>query len=94
MKLLTQAEVAERLRCSEDKVKRLRLAGKLRYLPGRPVLIDEADLESYLEVAKSAVQVENASATAKRRRDPTEEAAVRARRVWLARHLRSRISTL
>ena len=42
--LLTEPEVAERLRCSTEKVKRLRLSGKLAYLKGRPVLISEADL--------------------------------------------------
>ena len=51
MRLLTEIEVAETLRCSTSKVKRLRLAGKLAYLPGRPVLIREDDLNAYLENA-------------------------------------------
>lgn len=49
---LTEPEVAERLRCSTSKIKRLRLSGQMSYLPGRPVLIDEADLAEYLERVK------------------------------------------
>ncbi len=47
--LLTEFEVAERLRCSTAKVKRLRLSGKLAYLKGRPVLIPEPDLLNFIE---------------------------------------------
>jgi hypothetical protein len=43
-KLLTEPEVAEILRCSPNTVARLRKAGKLPFVPGRPVLIDETDL--------------------------------------------------
>ncbi|MGN7869409.1 helix-turn-helix domain-containing protein [Paracoccus sp. 22332] len=52
MKLLTEAEAAEIMRCSTSKIKRLRLGGVLPYYPGRPVLIDEADLQAYLEEVK------------------------------------------
>ena len=48
-KLLLESEVAAALRCSTDKVKRLRLSGKLPYVPGRPVMIREADVDAYLE---------------------------------------------
>lgn len=51
-RLLTEPEAAERLRCSTSKIKRLRLAGKLPYIAGRPVLIEEVDLDGYLESAK------------------------------------------
>jgi hypothetical protein len=51
-KLLFEWEVAERLRCSTSKVKRLRLSGQLAYIPGRPLLISEADLLAYLERAR------------------------------------------
>ncbi|ESX21412.1 helix-turn-helix domain-containing protein [Mesorhizobium sp. LSJC264A00] len=44
--LLTQDEVAKRLRCSTQKVKRLRISGQMAYIPGRPVLIEEADLKN------------------------------------------------
>ena len=48
MKMLLETEVAEILRCSTSKVKRLRLDGKLPYLKGRPVLIRPEDLDAYL----------------------------------------------
>ncbi|OLP52618.1 hypothetical protein BJF92_14465 [Rhizobium rhizosphaerae] len=50
--MLTEPEVAERLRCSTSKIKRLRFAGKLDYLPGRPVLIDERDLDAFISGQK------------------------------------------
>lgn len=50
--MLTEAEVAQRLRCSASKVKRLRLSGVLPYLPGRPVLVVLSDLENYIESQK------------------------------------------
>lgn len=49
MRLLTENEVAEVLRCSTSKVKRLRLDGKLAYLPGRPVFVKDDDLNAYVE---------------------------------------------
>jgi hypothetical protein len=51
-KLLLEAEAAEKLRCSTGTVKRLRLGGKLGYIPGRPVTIEEKDLEIYVASAK------------------------------------------
>lgn len=50
---MTEAEAAELMRCSREKIKRLRLSGKLPYLPGRPVLIDEADLVAMIEAMKA-----------------------------------------
>nr|WP_325265584.1 helix-turn-helix domain-containing protein [uncultured Rhizobium sp.] len=47
-RFLTEPEVAEILRCSVSKVKRLRLGGKLTYLKGRPVLVRQQDLDAYL----------------------------------------------
>jgi excisionase family DNA binding protein len=59
-KMLTEMEVAEALRCSASKVKRLRLSGRLAYLPGRPVLVREEDLAAYLEsVRRPARTVED-----------------------------------
>lgn len=52
MKFLTEPEVAELLRCSTTKIKRLRLKGALAYYPGRPVLIAESDLQAYLDELK------------------------------------------
>lgn len=50
--LLTEIEVAEKLRCSTSKIKRLRMSGELPYLRGRPVLVDEADLIVFIEGRK------------------------------------------
>lgn len=47
-KYYTEPEVAEILRCSSSKVKRLRLGGQLTYVPGRPVLISETSISEYL----------------------------------------------
>ncbi len=45
--LLTEAEVAKRLRCSVSKVRKLRYDGRLAYIPGRPVLVLERELEAF-----------------------------------------------
>ena len=70
---LTEPEVAERLRCSTSKIKRLRFAGKLAYIPGRPVLVDEADLEMYLAevTTKRQVKIDEAEVKAERARTGT-----------------------
>lgn len=47
--LLTQQEVADILRRDVKSVQRLRERGELGYLPGRPVLIPQAELDAYLE---------------------------------------------
>ena len=60
MKLLTETEVVERLRCSQSKVKRLRLSGRLPYIPGRPLLIDEADLEGFIAAEKERMAKKHA----------------------------------
>jgi hypothetical protein len=54
--LLTEREVAERLRCAKTKVKRLRLSGRLVYIPGRPPLIDERDLKEYIDSVRQPVR--------------------------------------
>ncbi|WP_082494376.1 helix-turn-helix domain-containing protein [Methylobacterium sp. Leaf108] len=46
--LLTLKEVATRLRCSVTKVQRLCFSGALSFIPGRPVLILEDDLNAYI----------------------------------------------
>lgn len=61
-KLLLQKEVAKRLGCSESKVARLRFQGKLAYIPGRPVLIGEADLKAYLDGVSEAKRQKLAAA--------------------------------
>ncbi|KAA2235676.1 helix-turn-helix domain-containing protein [Salinarimonas soli] len=85
--LLTEPEVAERLRCSTSKVKRLRLEGKLPYIPGRPLMIVEADLEAYIEAARRTAEAKDAP---KSEADQVAEAAALARRIWLTRRLQGR----
>lgn len=51
--LLLESEVAALLRCSTSAVKRLRLGRKLPFVPGRPVKIDEADVDAYVERMKT-----------------------------------------
>ena len=83
--LLTQKEVAARLRCSEQKVKRLRKIGALAYIPGRPVLIAETDLQKYLDDNKRQVEPAVAKPIAAKPVRPPESPAALARRIWLAR---------
>ena len=85
-KLLLQWEVAQRLRCSTSKVKRLRLSGELAYLPGRPILIDEADVEAYLEGVRQRER--------KRNRETTEDAAARAFTIWRTTTVREQMKAL
>ena len=45
---LTDEQAATRFGWTARKVKHLRLTGRLPYFPGRPPLIEEADLEAYV----------------------------------------------
>ena len=80
-KLLTAAEAAERLRCKPLRIKRLRLAGLLAYIPGRPVLIPETAIEAYIAEAtvKAASLAKARESRAGRGRKEETEAEVRAR---------------
>lgn len=83
---LTENEVAARLRCSASKVKRLRLDGKLAYFKGRPVLIDEADVDAYLESLRIRAEQKAAiSAPKEKPKAMRESPAARAMRVWMRR---------
>jgi excisionase family DNA binding protein len=62
--LLTEKEAADRLRCSREKIKRLRLSGQLTFISGRPVLIDEVDLDIYVEKKKCRHQSSERPTTA------------------------------
>lgn len=75
MKLLLEAEVAEILGCSRQKVKRLRLNGRLTYIPGRPVLIDEADLSAFMEEERIAKERRDEARRPKPKAPPTREQA-------------------
>lgn len=50
--LVTQTEAAAILRVSVRTVARLRAAGELPYLPGRPVRIETADIDRYIQRCK------------------------------------------
>ncbi|WP_315918645.1 helix-turn-helix domain-containing protein [Mesorhizobium sp. SP-1A] len=95
--LLTEKEVADKLRCSTSKVKRLRLDGKLAYLPGRPVMIREGDLNAYIESAlcrNPPIEAKEQSARTSKSRAAVKEKgydpAATARRIWILRRLRAK----
>lgn len=48
----TDREAAQLLRCSRAKVKHLRLSRQLGYYPGRPALISQDDLQTYVASVK------------------------------------------
>jgi excisionase family DNA binding protein len=89
MILLTEAEAAEQLRCSTDKIKRLRLTGKLKYLPGRPVLIKEADLGEYIESNMVRDKPEPAKKPVASEAD-MDAASQLAKRLWIRRQVAKR----
>lgn len=93
-KLLTQPEAAKILRCSPYTVARIRKAGKLPYIPGRPVLIDEADLLAYIESKKLAAakrdpEPEPEPGTPEYHRMINEEGYRLARKMWIKRRLKA-----
>lgn len=60
--LMTQQEVAARLRRSVKSIARLREAGELAYLPGSPIMIPASEVDDYLArkmVTREEKQVEN-----------------------------------
>lgn len=64
-RFLLEREVAEIMRCSKEAVKRWRFSGELRYVPGKPVRIDRADFEAFLQTRKDNA----AAAVAKAKHD-------------------------
>lgn len=96
LELITEAEVAERLRCSVSKVRKLRYVGKLAFIPGRPVLVTEYALAEYL-----AEEARNRPAKGKGRTEAVEETeqparlsgATRARLLWLRRRMQTGAKT-
>lgn len=87
-KLLTESEVAEILRCSTSKVKRLRLGGHLAYVPGRRVLISEDDLNAFLEARKRRPVPAEPAVEERPVVTPEEHARIReqVQRSWMRRH--------
>jgi len=84
---LTEREVADRLRYSLSKVRRLRLSGKLAYLPGRPPLVEE-DLEAYIAIAKCKATPPPPPTPEDVKANGIAEARQRARMAWLKMQMR------
>ena len=77
--LLLEREAAERLRISRWAVRALRLSGELPYLPGRPIRIDERDLDAYIDRLRRKVEAKALVAASPPPQGPaTYEAAARA----------------
>ena len=85
---LTEQEVADRLRCSLPKVKRLRLTGKLTYLPGRPPLVEEEDLAAYIALAKRSSEPPPPPTPEEAKAERAADARQWARMAWLKRQMR------
>lgn len=94
MTMLTESQVADRLRCSRAAVKNLRLSGKLPYIARRPPLIAEADLDAYLQSIKVGGRRHPGPPPHADRHSPDQPAdsGEVAHRIWIARHLRQRKS--
>jgi hypothetical protein len=79
-RFLTEPEAAKVLRKSTSTIKRLRLGGHLSYLPGRPVLIAAADLETYIERLKVPANVKTVDSAPSS--DPTAAERSLSARKW------------
>jgi len=77
-RLLTEEEAATILRRSIGAVKRLRLSGMLAYIPGRPPMIDSADLEDCI----ARMKVWGASRSSPARTSEEREKMVENARAW------------
>lgn len=91
--LLTEAEVAERLRCSVARVRKLRAAGRLAYLPGRPILVTEADFAAFVETERCQRRSKSRSVSASSEASEPKVAGLtaeqRGRLIWLQHAARS-----
>ncbi len=85
MKFLPEPEATGVLRCSTSKIKRLRLAGHLRYVRGRPVLIAEEELQAYIAATTRATVEQHAASEAAPVISTEARARQRARQRWLRR---------
>lgn len=60
IRLLTSAEAARKIGKSESTVKALRVKGFLAYIPGRPVLFEESDVDAYIAAREAAIYAKKA----------------------------------
>jgi len=89
-KLLTETDVARMLRCSIEKVRKLRRDGLLAFTPGRPVMIVETDLLAFLDAIKVRARATPLAPLAVEENNDaadTEAARARARKAWIKRRL-------
>lgn len=91
--ILLESEVAKIFRCSTSTVKRLRLSGKLPYVPGRPVRIFKADVYEYLRGLRRSKPIEPELGAPEAARTENEKIAALARRISLTRRLRRQASS-
>lgn len=85
-KLLTDAEVAVILRMTPRGVGRLRLIGRIPFVPGRPPTILETDLLAYIEAAK----LKKRDSAAAKVVDAGDKARARAQKNWRRRRFKER----
>lgn len=88
-KLLRESEVAEMLRCSVGKVKRLRLSGKLPYLGTRPVFIVESDVVAYVDRERK-IEAAGMPGTPEFAAQEALDVQKRAREAWMKHRFRQR----
>lgn len=95
MRFLTESEVADLLRCSRSKIKRLRLEGRLAYMPGRPVLVEEETVARFVAEQTNAAAVKarpappKVSTEAEALAQLKADARARAYKKWLRRSMKS-----
>lgn len=78
-RLITQAEAAARLSVSVRTLHKLRVAGEIAYIPGRPVRIPEGEIEAYIErmTIRAEAQRDEAAELARRAQKAAADAKMR-----------------
>lgn len=81
-KLLTESEAAALCRRSRSWLKAKRLSGQLPYIPGRPPMILESDLEPFIEALNRPSPFARQSSMLPKTATITPESAALSARVW------------
>lgn len=63
IRLLTQSEVAVKIGKSESVVRSLRVKSLISYLPGKPILFEECDVDAYIAAREAAIHAKKAPYT-------------------------------